>query len=218
MYNTPMSKVYISQFAGTPLKKYLTGNGYKIIEVKSSTQVYEGISSHPDIFMCKINGQIIESEGDLGYSYPENIKYNGIQIGNYFVHNTNFTAPKLMAAVKNAGLTPVHVNQGYTKCNVVLVDDCSIITSDEGIARTLGPLGIHVLLISPGSIKLKGFPTGFLGGTSGVVGDSILFNGDLSEHPDYIPITNFIFDRGLRLQFFDDYELEDIGSIMEVDG
>lgn len=212
-----MSKVYISEAAGPPLKAYLSGNNCQIAEIKSTNQVYESISSHPDIFMCKINGKLIQAEEDLGYSYPENIKYNGVQIGPYFVHNTNYTAPKLMAAVKHAGLTTVHVNQGYTKCNIVLVDDRSIITSDEGISNALIPLGIDVLLISIGHIKLKGFPTGFIGGTSGRVGDAVVFNGDLSEHPDYIPISNFIFDRGLRLQYFDEYELEDIGSIIEVD-
>lgn len=211
-----MSKIYISEAAGPLLKEYLTGNGHEIVEIKSTSQVYEGISSHPDIFMCKINNDVVKSENDVGYSYPENIRYNGVQIGQYFVHNTNFTAPKLMAAVKAAGLTPVHVNQGYTKCNVVVVNDNSIITSDEGIAETLLPLGLEVLLVSVGSVKLKGFPYGFLGGTSGRIGESIVFNGDLSEHPDYISISNFIFDRNLRLQYFDEYDLEDIGSIIEV--
>jgi len=210
-----MSKVYISENASPLLKDYLSGNNHTIIEISSSDQVYESISSHPDIFMCKINGEIIHSENDLGDSYPENIKYNGVQVGKYFIHNTSFTARKLMDAVENAGLTLVHVNQGYTKCNIVVVDENSIITSDEGIRNTLIPLGIDVLLISVGSVKLKGFPYGFLGGASGRIENTIIFNGDLSEHPDYISISNFIFDRGLILQYFDEYQLEDIGSIIE---
>jgi len=211
-----MSKVYISENTVPLLKDYLTGNGHEIVEMKKSTRVYEAISSHPDIFMCKINDRMIQAEDDLGVAYPENIQYNGVQIGSLFVHNTDYTAPRLMAAVKDAGLTPVHVNQGYTKCNVVLVDDHSIITSDAGISTALLACGIEVLLISPGSIKLTGYPTGFIGGTSGRIGNTIVFNGDLSEHPDYIPISNFIFDRGLRLQYFEEYPLEDIGSILEV--
>ena len=215
LYNSFMSKVYISENASPLLKDYLAGNNHIIVEIKSTDQVYESISSHPDIFMCKINREIIQSENDLGYSYPENIKYNGVQVGKYFIHNTNFTAQRLMAAVKNAGLIPVHVNQGYTKCSIVVVDENAIITSDKGIRNALLPLGIDVLLISVGSVKLKGLPYGFLGGASGRIENTIIFNGDLSEHPDYINISNFIFDRGLILQYFDEYPLEDIGSIIE---
>lgn len=210
-----MSRVYISEDANPLLKKYLLGRHHVIVELKSTNQVYESISSHADIFMCKINDRIIQAENDLGYSYPENIKYNAVQIGKYFIHNTNYTAPKLMAAAMHAGLTTVHVTQGYTKCNIVEVDSNSIITSDKGIRNALELLGLEVLLISVGNVKLKNFSYGFLGGASGKIGDSIIFNGNLSEHPDYQKIENFILSRGLNLKYFESYELEDIGSIIE---
>ena len=70
-----MNKIYISEDANPLLKKYLSCHNHLIVEVKSSDQVYESISAHPDIFMCKINGQMIKSENDLGYFYPDNIKY-----------------------------------------------------------------------------------------------------------------------------------------------
>ena len=213
-----MSKVYISEDANPLLKEYLSGSNHIIVEIKSTNQVYESISSHPDIFMCKINNQIIESENDLGYSYPGNVKYNGVQLGKYFIHHTGYTASKLISAVKAANLTPVHVTQGYTKCNIVAVDENSIITSDEGIRNTLIPLGLEVLLVSIGSVKLKGFSYGFLGGASGRVGDSVVFNGNLSAHPDYLKISDFILSRGLKLKYFKEYELEDIGSIIEEKG
>src|SRR5665648_416572 len=116
-----MSKVYISEDANPLLKEYLSGNNHIIVEIKSTDQVYESISSHPDIFMCKINDEIIQSEYDLGYSYPNNVKYNGVQIGKYFIHHTGYTASKLISAVKAADLMTVHVSQGYT---------CLLYTSD----------------------------------------------------------------------------------------
>lgn len=210
-----MSKVYISEDANPLLKEYLSGSNHIIVEIKSTDQVYESISSHPDIFMCKINDEIIQSEYDLGYSYPDNVKYNGVQIGKYFIHHTGYTASKLISAVKAADLMTVHVSQGYTKCNIVAVDENSIITSDEGIRNKLVPLGLDVLLISAGNVKLKGFSYGFLGGASGRVGDSIVFNGDLSAHPDFFKISDFILSRGLKLKYFEEYQLEDIGSIIE---
>ena len=210
-----MSKVYISEDANPLLKEYLSSSNHIIVEIKSTDQVYESISSHPDIFMCKINDEIIQSEYDLGYSYPDNVKYNGVQIGKYFIHHTGYTASKLISAVKAADLMTVHVSQGYTKCNIVAVDENSIITSDEGIRNKLVPLGLDVLLISAGNVNLKGFSYGFLGGASGRVGDSIVFNGDLSAHPDFFKISDFILSRGLKLKYFEEYQLEDIGSIIE---
>lgn len=211
-----MSTIYISENANELLKEYLIDTGHVLMEVKKTADVYEWVAAHPDIYVCKICDQLFSAEGDLGYDYPDNVKYNGAWVGNYFIHNTDHTAPKLLEFAKAKGLTIVHVKQGYTKCNTVVVNDRSIITSDEGIAKALEPYDLDVLLISQGHIKLAGFPHGFLGGTSGRVGDTMVFNGDLSEHPDYLEISNFIFDRGLRLQYFDQYDLEDIGSIIEV--
>jgi len=210
-----MSKVYVSEDANPLLKEYLSCMNHLVVEVKGTDQVYDSISSHPDIFMCKINGQMIMSENDLGFSYPDNVKYNGVQVGKYFIHHTGYTSLKLMSAVKSAGLTPVHVKQGYTKCNIVAVDQSSIITSDEGIRNILIPLGLEVLLISAGNVNLKGFSYGFLGGASGRVDDSIVFNGNLSSHPDYQKISDFILTRGFKVKYFKEYELEDIGSIIE---
>ena len=212
-----MKKIYVSELAAEPLTEFLISCGHEVTVLHKTTQVYESIASHPDIYMCKINGQLIMSQGDLGYSYPENIKYNGVQLGGFFLHNLHYTAPSLLAAVHEAGLLPVQVAQGYTKCNIVLVDENAIITSDKGIARAVMPLGVEVLLISPGHVNLAGFPYGFLGGASGRVGDVILFNGNLSAHPDYPQIAAFIQKRGLALRYFEEYELEDIGSIIEVD-
>ncbi|WP_051280322.1 DUF6873 family GME fold protein [Anaerovorax odorimutans] len=212
-----MSTVYLSENADESLKEYIIDTGHVLMEVKKTADVYDGIATHPDIYICKICDQLITEEGDLGYNYPNNVKYNAACVGKYFIHNTNYTAPKLLEFAKQKGLTIVHVNQGYTKCNLAIVDDKSVITSDEGIAKTLeSTTDIDVLLISNGNIKLKGFPYGFIGGTSGRVGDAMVFHGDLSEHPDYIEMSNFVFDRGFCLQYFDSFELEDIGSIIEV--
>ena len=73
---------------------------------------------------------------------------------------------------------------------------------------------LGVLPVSQGHVKLDGFEYGFLGGASGRVGDEIVFNGDLSAHPDYEAIREFIESRGLAVRFFPEYPLTDIGSIL----
>lgn len=210
-----MSTVYLSERANPLLKNYLVETGHTLKEVKKIPDVYEWVADHADIQMCKIGDRLFPAT-NLGYNYPENVKYNAACFGNYFVHNTEYTAPQLLQYAQEQNYTIIPVKQGYTKCNLVIVDDRSVITADAGIAKALAPYDIDVLTITTGAVKLAGFPYGFLGGASGRIGDSIVFHGDLSEHPDYIKISNFIFDRNLRLQYFDEFELEDIGSMIEV--
>ena len=76
--------------------------------------------------------------------------------------------------------------------------------------------GLNVLKVTPGHVLLPGYSEGFIGGTAGRVGDEILFNGDLSAHPDFGAIRDFIRERGLGLKYFDDCQLTDIGSVIEV--
>ncbi|MFR2966829.1 MAG: DUF6873 family GME fold protein [Anaerovoracaceae bacterium] len=63
--------------------------------------------------------------------------------------------------------------------------------------------------------QVIGYKYGFLGGASGRIGDEIVFNGDLAAHSDYEEIKSFIQERGLRLVYFRQYPLTDIGSIIE---
>lgn len=48
-------------------------------------------------------------------------------------------------------------------------------------------------------VILEGQPYGFLGGASGKVGNTIIFNGDITRHSDYEAIREFIESRGLDI-------------------
>lgn len=54
-----MGTIFISEQACSPLKKYLKNSEHNIIFVKKSTVVYNEISAHPDIYMCKIGNRLI---------------------------------------------------------------------------------------------------------------------------------------------------------------
>ncbi len=232
-----MNCIIVSEQANEILKEYLRKRTYHIIEIKSTNHVYEAVSSHGDMYVCKIgNTAIIAPEqleyvcceldmnkidyetgvSKLGYKYPENIKYNGVWLGSYFIHNVKYTDKKILAEANKKVLDIIDVKQGYTKCNIVAVDHGSVITSDIGIATQLKKFEIDVLLIRPGYVRLKGFEYGFLGGASGRVGNDIIFNGNLEIHPDYQKIIDFIGSKGLGTIFFREYPLEDIGSIIEM--
>ena len=79
-------------------KQKLKEMGYCLIEIKKNEKVYEEISSHVDIFTCKIGEKIIvepstyeaisnfinieKGNSYVSFKYPEDIKYNICIIGN----------------------------------------------------------------------------------------------------------------------------------------
>ena len=209
-----MSTIYISEAAHPLLRDFLINEGHIIETVKSSGITYEPVDSHPDIYMCSLGIDkpvFFGCPEKIGSKYPENIRYNAACTGKYFIHNLKYTDPDLLKAAENT--VKINVSQGYAKCSILIVDENSIITSDVGIYNSCyGKL--NVLLITTGHIKLKNFPYGFIGGTAGRIGNTIVFNGDLSQHPDFKRICSFISKRGLEIKYFKEYDLEDIGSII----
>lgn len=215
-----MSKLYISKEANKILTDYLEDQGHVLERIESKDIVDPAISCHPDVFLCKMgvkeNAPVFSaSAGDLGMDYPQDCAFNAACTGKYFIHNLSATNERLLLAAREMGMTLIDVRQGYTKCSTVIVDETSIITYDEGIARSCSRYeDLDVLLISPGFVRLDGYDTGFIGGCSGRVGEEIIFNGDLFAHPDFSRILPFIESRGLTCRWFADYRLTDIGSIL----
>lgn len=215
-----MSKVYISKQANPILIDYLKSKGYAPEYISSYGIVDPAISCHPDIFLCKMGIAVdaplfFAKKEDLGKDYPEDIPFNAACTGKYFIHNLSYTNGKLLQTAKDMGMTLIDVKQGYTKCSIVVVDEHSIITYDEGIACACEKYpDLKVLKISPGFIRLDGYDTGFIGGTCGRIGNEIIFNGNLFDHPDFMRILTFIENRGLICKWFPDYKLTDIGSIL----
>lgn len=202
------------------------------------------LATHPDIYMCQLGlwseaGMFFGDPEKLGSKYPEDIIYNAVCTRDYVFHLIEKTDPDLMDAIVawRRSLAPgsqpeknetkiIGIRNGYTRCMCLPVDNESFIVSDKGIARPLEAQGAKVLLISEGHIKLKGFNRGFIGGTAGNIymktedGNeqrAIVFNGDLSVHPDFKAITDFIKSRNILPVWFEDYGLEDIGSILAIE-
>ena len=216
----PMSKVYLAKDANRRLKEYIETQGHDLELVETSGMVSKPISNHPDVFLCKMgisdDAQVFYAiDADLGPEYPEDSKYNAACTGKYFIHNFDITDPALLQAAKDMGMIMINVAQGYTKCNVAIIDENSIITSDRGIATACEDYPeLEVLLITPGFIRLDGFDTGFIGGASGKVGNEFIFNGNLAKHPDFARIVDFVESHGLTPKWFPEYQLTDIGSIL----
>lgn len=211
-----MKKVYISQLADNRIKEHLECSGYQVVLVSPRAHVDPAINCHPDIYICHLGESIFYGDPKkLEYDYPGHAIYNGCSTGKYFIHNLNITDKDLLKEVEGAGLIKVHVNQGYAKCSCIVVDENSIITADRGIAKAVLNAGLDVLVIDQGQVVLDGYPYGFVGGASGKVENTILFNGDLRKHSNYKEIREFIERRGASIKYFEEYPLTDIGSIIE---
>lgn len=202
--------IYVSEKADDKLISYLAGLD-RVSIVKSTDAVYPQVSSHPDIYMCSLEGKIISAEeGELSYRYPGNCRFNAACTGKYLIANMDIISPRLREAASSYEF--IHVRQGYAKCSIACIDETHIITSDEGIYRACRDR-LDVLKIRSGHILLPGFDYGFIGGACGRIGDEIIFSGRVSDHPDGEKIYEFISGTGLEIKEFD-YPLTDIGSII----
>jgi hypothetical protein len=218
-----MSRIHISYNASPELTDALAEAGHQICFLRPKQAVSEPISCHPDIYMCKLGtapeSPVFKGNVDLlGPDYPSDVLYNAVVTEKYMICNTAAVNKELIQAAKELfpDIKVIHVAQGYTKCNLVVVDDSHFITEDEGIYKALcASDGPECLLISAGHVELPGYKRGFIGGASGRIGDEIWFNGDLSAHPDAENIVNFICECGLTACWITDKPLVDIGSIIE---
>ncbi len=215
-----MKNLFVSFSADNFLINYLESLGMNVHQVSPGGRTYLPVDAHPDIYFCKMgvtrHAHLFSGDcREIGCKYPDNVKFNAVCLDGYFIHNLKYSSPALLHEARALGLAFINVNQGYTKCNCVVVDGHSIITADRGIFSAVKKCpDIDVLPISQGFVNLDGFQYGFLGGASGRVGGEIIFNGDLSKHPDYEAITQFIETRGLTIKDFPEHPLTDIGSIL----
>lgn len=158
---------------------------------------------------------LLKGETHLGCNYPDDIAYNIAVVGNKVIHNFKYTDNVIKKYISENNLTMIDVSQGYAKCNVCVVDENSIITSDEGIYKKCVLYGMDVLKIRQGYIRLDGYDYGFIGGASVKINkNTLLFFGDVSKHPDYEKIKLFLLKKCINILCLKKDMLEDIGSVI----
>lgn len=208
-----------------------------IIPTISCKDVASPISYHPDIVMHPVDHNtliiapnvfeyyeeklygmginLIKGETKLGKAYPMDIAYNVGRMDGLAVHNFKYTDEKLKFYLKKQSLEFVHVNQGYTKCSMAIIDNKAFITADYVISKKIKNLGFDVLLIEPGYIELPGYDYGFIGGTCGNLSrDDILLTGKLDSHPDKEKILKFIKKYRKRPIWLSNKKIVDVGTVI----
>ena len=121
-----------------------------VLFLNPTETTYKSISAHPDIFFFQAEDGLIyapnapkrivkelkkrkikltEGNKEVGKKYPETVPYNAVGIGDTLIHNLKHTDSTILSLYKNH----INVNQGYTRCNLVALNENAFITSDEGI-------------------------------------------------------------------------------------
>jgi len=194
--------------------------------------VYKSISGHPDIFMCQGEEGLVVAPGlpanllmaikstgadtfvgksNPGKTYPESARYNAVVTPEFIIHNLKITEPVIFKAFP--GRRHLQVSQGYTRCNLLVLDPDHFITSDRGIEKVLTAEGKQVLFVNPEPVRLRGQKYGFFGGCCGILNTAVLISGSLKFHPQGGEINRFIDECGFTVNELYDGPLVDVGGL-----
>lgn len=188
--------------------------------LEPSDKAYPSISSHPDIFFfCKderhCDTVVCAPNYAIGHKYPDTCLFNAVGVGNLLIHNLQYTDEKIKKLYENASTKSVqlNVNQGYTRCNLLALDERNFITSDFGIKRVLEGNGCNVFYVDPHQIALPGHDHGFFPGCCGLVDDIVVVCGALKRLKECKELKKFIRRNKMKIIELYDGELVDVGSI-----
>lgn len=218
-------------------KNKLKELGYNLYEIECNPNLYYEISAHTDIHCCKINKTLI-TPTDINLSnsinglsilsseYPFDIPYNICIVGNFAIHNFKYTDKKILQILNENNFNKIHINQGYSKCSIAVIDEKSIIVTDKTIFEALKNYDLDILLLDE-SITKKihlyknkeleySSMNGFIGGVISRIDDFIFVSGDLSYIDFDNKIRNFIEKRNLKIIDFPNMDIIDYGGILKI--
>ncbi len=155
---------------------------------------------------------VVSSADTRGADYPLDISLNVLLCGKYAFSLKKYTSQSLTEVLRSLDYTHVNIRQGYSACST-LSCDTFVITADPSVEKAARSVGIDVLKIAEGHIRLDGYGTGFIGGASGVCGNRIYFLGNIDLHPDGKKIREYAGTHGYGIVCLSDGELSDFGGI-----
>ena len=203
---------------------------------------YKSISAHPDIFFFQTKDGLIyapnapkriikelkkrkikltEGKKEVGKKYPETVPYNAVGIGNTLIHNLKHTDSTILSLYENH----INVNQGYTRCNLVALNENAFITSISDYRQQTTDNSLYpqnyvgtrhatsVLYIDPKQIKLEGHDHGFFPGCCGVWKNNLIVCGSTKHLKEKEELDKFLKDNNFNLIELYDGELVDVGSV-----
>ncbi len=221
-----------------PCKESLTRLGFSLLPLPPFPRLSPPVASHPDILLLRLGERlfcheeyykiakneiqkILEASGlslcltddEISNSYPLDVSLNSVFTGNLLIGKRDTMAKKVKEYTVACHIPMLSVNQGYTKCSSVVLEN-AIITADTGIEHAANGAGLDTLLVSSGNVSLPPYPYGFLGGASGVCDKTVFFCGSIQKHKDSDRIVAFCHKHDYRVISLSDETLFDAGTIM----
>ena len=205
----------------------------ELLEFETTGIVYDAISGHPDIFITKAidtwiiasntpdfikealenhNIKVVEGEEPVGEKYPKSSIYNVVCTSTHLIHNFRNTDSIITRTCEDLDL--IHVDQGYTRCNLIPLSDDAFISSDKGISKVLDRYGIENIFVDPKGIDLPGFSSGFFGGCCGIFDQKLFVIGKIDHLAKATELREFITSKNIEIIELYDGNLFDGGSIL----
>ena len=205
----------------------------ELLELETSGITYDAISGHPDIFITKALDKLIiapnspdyikealykheiifiEGEEPVGEKYPQSSKYNSVCTSTHLIHNFRNTDSVITRICEDLDL--IHVDQGYTRCNLIPLLNDAFISSDRGISKVLNRYGIENICIDAKGIELPGFSHGFFGGCCGIFDQKLFVIGKIDHLENAKEFREFITSKNIEIIELYNGNLFDGGSIL----
>ena len=209
--------------------------GIEAIKLPVNTAVSKYLRSHADLMAVHIGGDklvlsrelqknnivniltsrglhVIFSKTSLGEIYPNDIGLCAAFVGAKVFHNLNYIDGAVRENI-DSGISLTHINQGYSKCLICVVDENSIITSDRGVGIAATNAGLNVLVIENLEIKLPGYKHGFIGGASfKIARGKMAFTGQFKSDKIRKRVEGFLSERGVSAVYLTELPIFDIGG------
>lgn len=215
----------------------LTELGIECLTLNKNPLLDDEISCHADMNAFNFgNGQVLLNRGSIGESelkkiglepiistseisspYPKDVPLNVAFTGKHIICNSTYTSREIIDFANSNNIEIIYTKQGYSKCNLCIVNENAVITEDKGLASLLKNYQYNVLLISSGDIYLSDAHCGFLGGAScKISNDKMYFSGNLSKHRDYESIVKFLDLYNVKPIYNKSRRLTDFGGIIQL--
>ena len=213
------------------LKEHVTD----VYTFKTNGITTNSISGHPDIFLYQYKDQLvvapnapddlfvildnlniayIKGKREVGHEFHNNVQYNCLSTPDFLFHKSGHTAPTILEISEAKEFIPLP--QAYTRCSLVHLCGDNYLTSDRGIEKVLLRKGFSCFYFDPKEITIRDHKNGFIGGTIGIWGKKIFFNGNIELHADGQRLSEYLIMLDFDIVNLTDEYLYDGGCIFIV--
>ena len=174
---------------------------------------YEEAQDTIDCIVTHTSLSLILTDDPISSQYPHDVAFNLIAPGQFILGRLDAISGAVADLAEAENMLLVNTKQGYAKCSTVVLGNRALITADPSVEKAARKLSLDVLFISSGYVELEGYDTGFIGGASGVFGNTVYFCGNIFSHPDGQRIFDFCAKHNFQVTSLSEAPLYDVGTL-----